>query len=231
MYAATLTPLFDEKKAIYTAAATKHDTWQAHNNLGNIFLQEAKKATDNSTKSDLVKQAKTHIDLAANKSQTAVVLNNLAACQLLQGDREGAMVTYEKAADAPGYNSDIQKGINAGRGSIEVRNGNYSRAISLLKGADDKNADALFNLGLAYLVSKDFTNGQQALEAAVYANDKNALAYYCLAIVGSRTGNTTLLNTNLKEAVKLNGSLRDKAINDLEFRKYWEDATFIESLK
>lgn len=231
MYAATLTPLVDEKKAIYTKAAEKHDTWQAHNNLGNLFLQEARQATDASTKADLVKTAKAHIELAANKSQTAVVLNNLAACQLLQGDREAAMETYEKAADAQGYDANIQKGINAGRGSIEIRNGNYAKAISLLKGANEKNDEALFNLGLAYLLSKDFSNGQQALEAAIYANDKNALAYYCLAILGSRTGNTTLLNNNLKEAVKLNGALRDKAINDLEFRKYWEDATFIESLK
>lgn len=231
MYAATLTPLVDEKKAIYTIAAKKHDTWQAHNNLGNLFLQEARKATDATTKADLVTTAKSHIELAANKSQTAVVLNNLAACQLLQGDRVAAMETYVKAADAEGYDAKIQKGINAGRGSIEIRNGNYTKAISLLKGADEKNSDALFNLGLAYLLSKDFSNGQQALEAAAYSDNKNALAYYCLAILGSRTGNATLLNTNLKEAVKLNGALRDKAINDLEFRKYWEDATFIESLK
>ncbi len=231
MYAATLTPLSDEKKAIYKAVADKHATWQAHNNLAAIYLQDAKKATNATAKKAIVEKAKAQSEIAVNKDANAITLNNLAATQLLLGDRKTAMSTYERAANASGANSEVLKGLNAGRGSIEVRNGNYNRAITLLKGANDNNDEALYNLGLAYLLSKDYSNAQQALEAAIYVNKKNALAHYANAIVGARKGNETLIVNNLKEAVKLDGNLRDKAIKDLEFKKYWENAQFIESLK
>ena len=43
---------------------------------------------------------------------------------------------------------------------------------------------------------------------------------YLLAIVGARTNNTDAVSTNLKKAVSLDGALKAKAANDIEFAKF-----------
>ena len=56
MYAATLTPLLDEKAAIYQAA-TKYGIWEAYNNLGAVYLEMTLKAVSaEEKKANLEKQ-------------------------------------------------------------------------------------------------------------------------------------------------------------------------------
>ena len=43
LYAATLTPILTEKEGIYKASIGISDNWVAHNNLGAVFLDMAKK--------------------------------------------------------------------------------------------------------------------------------------------------------------------------------------------
>ena len=51
--------------------------------------------------------------------------------------------------------------------------------------------------------------------------------YYIKAVLGARTANIAFVYDGLKEAIKLNPSLAEKAANDLEFRKYAQDQTFM----
>ena len=49
-----------------------------------------------------------------------------------------------------------------------------------------------------------------------------ALGHYLMAIIGARTGNGEMVSNELKAAVAEDGTLKDKAMKDLEFRAYWE---------
>ena len=231
LYAATQTPILDEKIKMYETAVKAHDSWNAHNNLGAAYLEKAKKTSNNEMKMSLVNRAITSLELAANKKESAVVFNNLAACQMILGDREKSGQYFTKASNVGGTTQQVTEGINAGKGSLEVRNGNYGKAISMLKNASDKNAEAYFNLGLAHLLQNDYTQAEEAFEAALSIDENHALAYYCGAVAAARSDNSSAISTKLSQAVKVDGSLRDRAISDLEFRDYWEDPTFISALK
>ncbi len=41
-----------------------------------------------------------------------------------------------------------------------------------------------------------------------------------MAILGARTNNESMLNTNLRQAVRLDSKLAKQAANDLEFAKF-----------
>jgi hypothetical protein len=50
-------------------------------------------------------------------------------------------------------------------------------------------------------------------------------------VLGARTSNIAFVYDGLKEAIKLDPSLAQKAANDLEFRKYIQDKTFQSIIK
>ena len=231
MYAASLTPILDEKIKIYEEAVKAHDSWNAHNNLGAAYLEKAKKTSDKDAKKAMVEEAIVSLELAANKKESAVVYNNLAACQMILGNRAESGEYFTKASNVGGATKEVKEGINAGKGSLEVRNGNYGQAISMLGGANENNADAFFNLGLAHLLQRDFASAEKAFEAALAVDENYALAYYCGAVAAARQDNKEDMGQKLSQAVSIDGSLRDRAISDLEFKPYWEDAEFISALK
>lgn len=228
LYAATLTPLMDEKEGIYLAATKKESNWVAHNNLGAVYLDQAIKASQ-ADKAALLEKATAQFNIAATLKETATTLNNKGIVELFSKDKEAASATFTKALGA-NPSAETKKGIEAGLGSAEIMKGNYAEAINKLGNASDVD-NATFNLGLAQLLNKDFTNAEKSFESAAYINKTDALAYYCSAIVASRQGNVENVAIELKEAIKLDAKLADKALNDLEFVNYWQNETFINALK
>ena len=109
--------------------------------------------------------------------------------------------------------------------------GNYTTAIDNLGSAGDDINNAMYNLALAQLLNKDFVKAEQTFETAIYINKSDALAYYCSAIVAARQKNVDNLAVELKEAIKLNPDLADKALNDLEFVDFWQNETFLSALR
>jgi hypothetical protein len=55
----------------------------------------------------------------------------------------------------------------------------------------------------------------------------NAKSYYLKAIIGSRTANTEMVLENLKLAIEKDASLKELAIKDREFIKYFENSDFL----
>lgn len=229
LYAATLTPLMDEKEAIYKAAVKNNDSWEANNNLGAIYLEKGMTAVSKNEASSLYKQALTQFELSLKKKSSAEALNNKAAVQLLTGKRDEAIQTYVLASKSEATDQSVTEGINSGLGIAYIKQGAYESAISSLSNAG-KSADVLYNLGLAQLLSKDFVSAENSLENAVYTNKELAEGYYCLAIVGARTQNNDLVES-LAEAVKLNADLREKALGDLEFAAVKESEVFTNAVK
>jgi len=73
------------------------------------------------------------------------------------------------------------------------------------------------NAALAQILTKDYSKAKSTL-AAIDAPDANT--YYLIAVLGARTNNDTMVNNNLRQAVKLDRSLADKAAKDLEFQNF-----------
>ena len=66
-------------------------------------------------------------------------------------------------------------------------------------------------------MSENYTAAKSTLNSV---ETPDAYTYYLNAIVGARTNNAAMVAENLVKAVRLDSSLRQKAINDAEFKKF-----------
>lgn len=163
--------------------------------------------------------------------------NNLGATQISLGQLDKAAVSLAKAAQAAPNN----KSVELNQGLLALANGDYSKAKTLVGGAAGvpEAADALGvlyinegnaakavssfgssknnNAALAQILNKDYSAAKNTLAAV---KDPNAVTYYLAAVVGARTNNENMVMTNLREAIKLDASLAEKAKKDLEFASY-----------
>lgn len=162
--------------------------------------------------------------------------NDLGMAQYIDGDFDAAKASFAKAASL-GNNPEPQMNL----GLIEMINGNYAKANQLfgaaagvkevgdalgvyyLKQGDNAAAVKAFgdtksnNAALAQILTKDYSKAKSTLAAI---DTPDATTYYLMAVLGARTNNESMLNTNLRQAVRLDASLAQKAVNDLEFANY-----------
>ncbi len=162
--------------------------------------------------------------------------NDLGMAQYIDGDYNAAKASFAKAASL-GNNPEP----NMNLGLIELLNGNYNKANQLfgsaagvnelggalgvyyLKQGDAAAAVRAFgdtksnNAALAQILTKDYSKAKSTLAAI---DNPNATTYYLMAVLGARTNNESMLNTNLRQAVRLDSSLAKKAVDDLEFANY-----------
>ena len=73
------------------------------------------------------------------------------------------------------------------------------------------------NAALAQILTKDYSKAKTTLAGI---ENPDATTYYLMAVLGARTNNESMLNTNLRQAVRLDSSMAQKAVNDLEFANY-----------
>ncbi len=226
MYSATLTPSLDEKIAIYEAATKKGTNWNAHNNLGAAYLQQA---IDNpSSASSLVDKAAAQFEIAQKIKETPEVNANLATVALWKGNPYKAYALANKALN--GASSDVARGVNGVKGASEIYMAKYADAIRSESAASTSPVNS-FNKGLAQLLNKDYTNASTSFNDAVKANANYAIAYYGAAVAAARASNADGVVSNLTSAVKADPSLKDKALTDLEFTKYQTTDAFKNALK
>ena len=175
--------------------------WRAYNNLG--VAQANQKDYDAALKSFL------KADELSNGQK--MVKNNIGAMYQYKGDDKKAVEYFELASGAG-------KEVGANQGAIKIKEGKYQEAVDLY------GSTASFNAALAKLLNGDVNGALNAITAADDQND--ALSFYLKAIIGARTTNTDLLFTNLRTAVMKDGKLGAKAKKDIEFVKFYDDATF-----
>lgn len=226
MYSATLTPSLDEKIAIYTAATKKGTYWNAHNNLGAAYLQQAMQNPANAT--DLVQKATAQIELAARIRETPEVNANMATVALMNKNPYKAASYANKALN--GASNDVARGVNGVKGSAEIYAAKYDAAVRSTSSALTSDVN-LFNKGLAQLLTKDYASAENSFNEAVKNNANMAAAYYGAAIAAARSGNADKVVSNLTNAVRIDASMKEMALTDLEFSKFNTSEAFRNALK
>ncbi len=227
MYAATLTPSLEEKAAIYEAATKKGSNWNAHNNLGAVYIAQAIENPSNAAA--LADKAQAQLELAAKLNEAPEVHANLASVSMMKGNAYAAYNHATKALGA-GLKGDNAAGVNGVKGAAEIVKAQYAAAVSSESAAAD-NADNLFNKGLAQVLNKDYQNGLTSFKEATAKNSNLAIAYYGAAVASARLGNADDVVSNLSSAVKADPSLKEAALTDLEFAKFQATEAFRNVLK
>lgn len=193
--AATLVEDLNEKLRIYKESERMYaNDWRTANNVGSIQMLQ-----NNMT------DAEASFNRAAKVEETPTVKNNLGLIARLKGDREKALALYAEAGSAGNevaYNTGI----------INIQNGNYEDAIANFGDYDT------FNKALAQVLNGDNESALRTLENST--DNETAMGYYLKAIIGARDGNGELMINNLKSAINLDASLKEKAKGDREFIKY-----------
>ena len=163
--------------------------------------------------------------------------NDLGAAQYVDGDYDAAKASFQKAATLAGDNKqpamnlgliDLLKGdynkanqqfgaaagvdeLNDALGVYYLKTGDYAAAVRAFGNSKSNNA------ALAQILTKDYSKAKQTL-ASIPTPD--ATTYYLMAVLGARTNNESMLNTNLRQAVRLDSALATRARNDLEFQGF-----------
>lgn len=197
LYAATLTNNTAEKKDIYTKATTIYpNDFRAYNNLAGIAYNENDMAT-----------AERFANKAASMNANAPEVNmNLGLIALAKNDVKAAESFLGKAAGA--------KGLNEALGNLYVKQGKYERACNAFGDSASNSA------ALAQILAKDYNKAKSTLNNIA---QPNAYTAYLTAVLGARTNNSAMVASNLKKAVQMDGSMAQKAMNDIEFSKYSVD--------
>ncbi|UXX78045.1 OmpA family protein [Reichenbachiella carrageenanivorans] len=217
MFAAMQTPSLTEREAIFLAVTKKDGSWQAHNNLGALYLEMAI-AAEGDEKTSKIEMAITQLEIAANKKDAAEVQANMATAYTLQGDKAQAYDAIV-AGLAKSPSADHAAGMNAVKGSLEIKRGEYDEAFETLKTANESTSVA-FNRGLALLLNKDYENAVTGFGNATEQDAEFAKAYYASAIASARLRNDADMLASLKSAIEIDPELKEKALNDLEFANY-----------
>jgi tetratricopeptide (TPR) repeat protein len=211
LYAATRTSDPAAKQKVLAEYTKKYPSdARGFNNLGVAYM-----LSDNK---DMAAEA--FMKANEKKANDPVVLANIARVQMMRGNMADA-ANYGDAANkiAPSPIASYVKGVSAAKA------GKYSQAAQQFEAAKDE-PGAKYNSGVSKLLMNDLAGAKADLDGAVKEDPNNAAAYYALAIVGARSGDTNIMLVNLKNSVQKDGKMSDKAAKDLEFRQYFASNEF-----
>ncbi len=201
LYAATLTNDLNTKVEIYKNLMTKEPRcWRAVANAGAV---ETAMGNMNEAKALLMK--------SENMNPKSVeVENSLGILQAKMGNFDEATNYFTKAQE-------LGADENYNLGLMNIAKGNYQQAVNLLSGFKCD-----YNLGLAQMLNGDNNAASSTLQCA----NENANTDYLLAVLNARQGNKSGMLNYLTKAIKMEGSLAEKASKDREFIKYFNEPDF-----
>lgn len=207
LYAATLTDNMETQLKIYKSATTQFpNSWKGFNNAGAILLEMGKTT-----------EAVTYIEKAdALSPNNPQILKNHGVIASRNKDIKVAMSRFEKAKQAGGN-------VNYNLGILKILGGDYNEALNLMSSSSCR-----YNLALAQVMAGKPTEAVKTLDCM---KNKTAEGYYLLAIVGARTGNTSMMYDNLKKACSADSGYKAEALKDREFIKYFGSSDFLNAVK
>jgi len=194
-----LTQNMEAREKLYKEAIKKaDDDWRGYNNAGAALYAQGK-----------ISEAKTMFEKAYQLEANPVTSNNWGAMLRQDGKISEA---EEMFAAAEGEDADYNMAL------VNIRKGNYSNAISNMKGNT-------YNKALAQVLNKDFANGLTTLKNS--EDNETARGNYLKAIIAQRTGDDKTTIIELKAAIYKDAKLKAKAMQDREFIKLFNNPDFI----
>ena len=223
--------------------ATINTLGKSDQELVDLFNKDPQKLTEEemlyiaTLTDDNMKKMEVYNTSAELHSKDYRTFNNLGMTQYIAGDYEGAQANFEHAHRLNPSAKEPEMNL----GLISMLNHDYSKAneqfgaaagvpevadamgVYYLAHGDLQKAIRTFgdqktnNAALAQILNKNYTEARDILGAI---KTPDATTYYLSAVLGARTNYQNMVMNNLRQAVKLDSSLRQRAQNDLEFANY-----------
>lgn len=197
LYAATLVADANKKIEVYMKAGEKYSCPRGYNNAAYLYIKDKNAAA-----------AKAALDKIPADQKIPAVSNNRGCVAMLEGKFDEAEKYFTEATDA---GNDVKYNL----GIIAILKGQYPAAAEYLGGSDS------FNQGLALLLS-----GKVDAAKNTFAKVESAKSFYGRAIVGARTQEEATVLDNLRTAIGKDASLKTRAMDDVEFRNYFQNDAF-----
>jgi tetratricopeptide (TPR) repeat protein len=229
-FGAMNTPVLEDRAAIYKAATKKNDSWQSHNNLGASYLELAMKQTDKGERFRYADLAITHLQIAKNKQDIAIVNANLACAMMMKNEGFATSLGMLKKVLDSNPSATVRSNASAMKGVLEIKLAMYKEAIASFNNTE-ATADVKYNRSLAYLLDKQFNQAKGGFNEVVNENTGDAKAAYLLAVTAARLGNESDVFSNLRKAIAIDNSMKSVALDDLEFLTYFTSEGFKDALK
>lgn len=203
LYTATLPNVSSE--AIYKVVTQKYpNDYRGWNNLGSYYFENGQV--------DAAKQAFAKAkQLDARAAEPNV---NLGLLAIANGDIAQAEQLIGNASQANTAGEAL--------GLLYLKKGDYAKAVQAFGGAKTNNA------ALAQILTKNYSQAAQTLNGVA---NKNATTAYLKALVAARTNDASGVASSLNEAFNADPSLKTRAVSDLEFAKFTNNAVVSSLLK
>ncbi|MGJ7025874.1 tetratricopeptide repeat protein [Petrimonas sulfuriphila] len=205
LYASTLTDNDADKEKIYQYVTVNFpQDYRGWNNMATAYYQRGE-----------YNNAKQALDRAALVSPNAAEVNvNKALFAMMDGNTQSAKELLGRSSGA--------NNLEAAMGLLYLMEGDYNQAVDAFGDTKSNNA------ALAQILTKNYNAADITLKAI---KNPDALTYYLMAVIGSRTNNFNDVMTNLRSAITMDKTMAARALNDLEFAKYRTNQDFMTLLK
>ncbi|SFP78334.1 tetratricopeptide repeat protein [Hymenobacter arizonensis] len=228
-YSATLTPLLAEKQRIYEVAAANTNSWEAFHNLGVVLLQRAEKEPTDKIRKAYYHRAAVNFTLAAHRNPTAEFFYHAGTAYHRAGDRLEALQNYDYAIKLGGPRPLLRK-VFSDRAALEIEIGQPDEALRSLEYAGPSYQNAL-NKGLILIGREGYESALAQYQLAQTLRPTAAAPLYGMAVVAARQKDEATAGALLKQAVALDRSYAQRAVEDLEFQDYAQGKVFREALR
>lgn len=194
LYCASLTDDNNRKMKIYNTAASLYpNDYRTFNDLG---LTQYLAGDLDAAKKNFEQAAR--INPSAGEPQM-----NLALISMINKDYRQA---NQKLGDAAGVPE-----LGDALGTYYLLTGDNAAAVKAFGNTKSNNA------AVAQILAKDYNRAKSTLGAIA---TPDATTYYLMAVLGARTNNDKMVNTNLRQVARLDRALASRAATDLEFANY-----------
>jgi tetratricopeptide (TPR) repeat protein len=194
------------KESAYKYLMNKYpEDWAGINNYGTVLIKEGN-----------YKMADSMLTMAHNKyPNNDTIASNLGVAKRLERKYDEAKNLYAQGGKSVSEKNNM--------GILYIKYGDYDNAVNSF---EPNRCD--YNTALAYVLKGDEDAALQKIDCI---QDKTADVYYLRAVAAARKGDTDLMTTSLTLAIQKDPTYRDQAKTDLEFRKYWNKAEFLNAIK
>ncbi len=210
-------PRLEDKEKIYSKMTELFRSVIPYNNLAVVKMRLAQRTLDQTTKANLWKEANKLLYQASKIATDPYVMHNQGQILVLQGKTWDA---YKKLSDASVLtrNQDFLRYNESLRGALDIMRGDYKLATLRFDYPYSEPKD-FFNKGLAYFLSKDYSNASLSFEESVMAGRNYGYGYYGLAMVAAESGQKEVALLQLDKAIHASELIYQKALVDPIFEE------------